>query len=209
MEIKFGTDGWRAIIARDFTFSNVRIVAQAIADYINNEKELERVKCIVVGYDTRFLSERFAEEITCVLAANNIKVILSHDFLPTPALSYAVISRNADGGIMVTASHNPPAFNGIKFKSANGASAPPETTKQFELNIERIMDQKIEPSIIIIDQGKASDLIEIADLKNSYFDRLRQVVDVELIKSLDAKIIVDPMHGASRTYLLEFLKSLE
>ena len=97
MVIKFGTDGWRSVIAQDFTFGNVRIVAQAIADYINTGDESDRENCLIIGYDTRFLSEKFAQEIACVLAANNIKVLLANDFSPTPAISYAVISGSAAG----------------------------------------------------------------------------------------------------------------
>ena len=124
-EIKFGTDGWRGLIADDFTFSNVRICAQAVAEYVKG-RGLEG-RGVVVGYDTRFLSDRFAEEVSGVLAANGIRALLSIDPVPTPVASYAVMDMEAAGAVVITASHNPANWNGFKFKPEYAGSATPES----------------------------------------------------------------------------------
>ncbi|MYJ77066.1 MAG: phosphoglucomutase/phosphomannomutase family protein, partial [Caldilineaceae bacterium SB0670_bin_27] len=118
MSIKFGTDGWRAVISEDFTFENVRKVAQAIADVTNDQfRGLPRLQpSLVVGFDTRFLSDRYAVAVAEVLAGNGIRVWLSQADAPTPMISYAIVDKWADGGVMITASHNPPRYNGIKLK---------------------------------------------------------------------------------------------
>jgi phosphomannomutase len=139
LQISFGTDGWRGIIADDFTFDNVRIVTQAIADYLKNSDSrltTHDSPLLIVGYDTRFLSDRFAREAACVAAANGINVLLTDSFAPTPAVSYAVVVNNADGAIMITASHNPPRYNGMKFKAPYGGSATPAITGKIEQSLE-------------------------------------------------------------------------
>jgi phosphomannomutase len=127
MPIKFGTDGWRAVMSDTFTFGNLRMVAQAIADAmladLNNGAHIKPTNGaphIVVGFDTRFLSDRFARDVACVLAANGLKVHLAHSDSPTPAISFAVKELGALGGVMITASHNPPRYNGVKLKAAYG-----------------------------------------------------------------------------------------
>ncbi|MBV9542932.1 MAG: phosphoglucomutase/phosphomannomutase family protein, partial [Chloroflexi bacterium] len=122
--IQFGTDGWRATIADTYTFDNVRLAAQASAEYFLSSKKAEHG--ILVGYDTRFASDRFARAVAEVLAGNGIHVLLSDRFQPTPVFSYSVIDRKAGGAIVITASHNPAPDNGFKIKSDAGASAPPE-----------------------------------------------------------------------------------
>jgi len=129
-KIKFGTDGWRGVISREFTFENLRLVAQATVDYM--KKEGLHKKGLIVGYDRRFLSKEYAREVACVAAANGLKVHLGQDYAPTPAVSWAVKEMGAGGGVMITASHNPPKYNGFKFKESFGGSALPETTKKLE-----------------------------------------------------------------------------
>ena len=134
--IKFGTDGWRGIIAADFTYENVRICAQGVADYLKARGDTRRG--IVIGYDTRFASEGFAAACAEVMAGNGVKVYLAPMAVPTPVVSYGVVAKKAAGAIMLTASHNPGIWNGFKFKTDDGASAPDETVKQIEQNIARV-----------------------------------------------------------------------
>ncbi len=129
-EIKFGTDGWRGIIADDFTFDNVRRVGNAIATYVHQNEDVS--KGLVVGYDTRFASPRAAEIISEVLAGSGIAVRLSNDYTPTPALSYAVKNLGAAGGVMITSSHNPFNWNGVKYKGGYGGSGTPAIMKSIE-----------------------------------------------------------------------------
>src|SRR6516225_6014906 len=129
-EIKFGTDGWRGVIADDYTFENVRRVGSAIAHYVHFRDDAARG--LVIGYDTRFGSRDFAQAISEVLAASGIKIYLSDDYTPTPALSYAVVDRKAAGGVMITSSHNPWNWNGVKFKAGYGGSATPAIIQSIE-----------------------------------------------------------------------------
>jgi phosphomannomutase len=119
LTIKFGTDGWRAVISDTFTFANLRLVAQAIADYVLEEAGDDRPE-VIVGFDTRFLSDRYATEVARVMAGNSIVAHLTRADAPTPAISYAVINKGAAAGVMITASHNPPRYNGLKLKAAFG-----------------------------------------------------------------------------------------
>jgi phosphomannomutase len=132
--IQFGTDGWRAVIAETYTFDNVRLASQACAAYFKQSGKAERG--IVVGYDTRFSSDRFARAVAEVLTANGIRVWLSDRFQPTPVISYSVLDRQAGGAIMITASHNPATDNGFKVKSDVGSSAPPEVITEIEREID-------------------------------------------------------------------------
>jgi len=195
-EIKFGTDGWRGIIAKDFTFDNVKIVAQAIADYLKQETAKKRQEEVVIGYDNRFLAEKYASLIAEVLSANGVKVILSNRSVPAPCVSFAIVDRGCDGGIMVTASHNPPEFCGIKFKAPYGGPATEEITKKIEKNLYRkkIPDQ-VNPELII-----ESNFIP------SYLARLKSLVDFDLIRDAKLKIVADPMYGVGDSYIEELLK---
>ena len=186
-EIKFGTDGWRGIIAKDFTFSNVAKVAQAIADYYRAQGEKGG---LVVGYDNRFLSPEFAQEVVEVLAGNGIPVILSSQSLPTQCISFAVKHKNLAGGVMITASHNPPKFNGIKIKSPFGGSAPPEITDKIESFLGRDKIRRI--SLV---KGRENDLIREENLIEAYLDKVKSFLDEDLIKRARLKIIYDPMFG--------------
>ena len=130
MTIRFGTDGWRAVISDEFTFANVRLVAQAVAEYLLEDGG--RPRQAVVGFDTRFLSDRYAAEVSRVLAANGIASYLTRSDAPTPAISYAVVHQKAALGVMITASHNPPRYNGIKLKADFGGAALPEQSQHVE-----------------------------------------------------------------------------
>ena len=143
MTIRFGTSGWRAIISDEFTFDNVRLVTQAIANYLKQSSAASRQLSVIVGYDTRFLSKEFAQTCAEVLAANKIEVLLCDRDVPTPVISYHIIKNNLAGGINFTASHNPPEYNGIKFSPDTGAPAPPEVTGKIEKDIKRLQKNVI------------------------------------------------------------------
>ena len=209
--IKFGTDGWRAEIAREFTFRNVEIVAQAIADYFNrltaqhasHGGSANRKTKIVVGYDTRFLSAEFAQSITQVLLANGIKVILSKQSCPTPALSFNIVQRKAVGGIMVTASHNPFYFNGIKIKGSFGGSVEEDVTREIEVLLE-----KNKVKILDWEECKKSKGLQIVDFLEGYKKFVRSYVDFKLLRSNKRrlKILVDSMFGTGNSLIEDLLE---
>lgn len=186
-KIRFGTDGWRAVIAEGFTFRNVERLTQAIADYVGKGKEA------VVGYDTRFMSDQYAQAVAEVLSGNGIKVILANHPTPTPMLSYSV-KNGADCGVIVTASHNPAIYNGIKFKESFGGSALPSTTKKIE--------ELIDKSSLV----KNNRLIEERDISQKYLDALSKYIDKKSMKRKRLKVIVDSMYGAGGFYLEDILK---
>ncbi len=197
-KIKFGTSGWRGVIADDFTFTRVRVVTQAIADHIASQGLKERG--IIVGYDTRFMSERFAEEATKVLCANGIHTFLSNRDVPTPAISFEIIRRKAAGGINFTASHNPPQYNGLKFSPAWGGPALPETTKDIELKANALLEKNCISSLSL-SEAKSKGLAEEVDFRKSYLDDLRKKIDVESIRRAKLKVAVDLLYGTGRDYL--------
>ena len=203
VKIKFGTSGWRGVIADDFTFDRVRIVTQAIAEHITAEGLKD--KGIVIGYDTRFLSERFAEESAKVLAANGIHSFLSLRDVPTPAVSFEIIRRKAAGGINVTASHNPPEYSGLKFSPAWGGPALPETTKDVESRANALCDKNSIP-VILSAEAKQRGLVEEVDLRRMYVDDLRKKVDLEPIRKAKLKVAVDLLYGTGRDYLDSVLR---
>jgi alpha-D-glucose phosphate-specific phosphoglucomutase len=202
--IKFGTDGWRGIIADDFTFENVRLVSQAVCDYVLTQNDSPT---LVIGYDTRFISDKFAHEAACVAAANGIKVLMTDSFAPTPAVSYAVIDQKAAGAIMFTASHNPYRYNGLKFKAPYGGSATPEITNEIERHLEKNTASGHQPMYLEYDEALATGAIRLFDPKAPYLQRLSEIVDTDVIKKKGRGAVVDPMYGAGRGYLSEFLKS--
>ncbi len=198
VKIKFGTSGWRGIIADDFTFDRVRIVTQAIAEHITAQGLKE--KGVVVGYDTRFLSERFAAEAATVLAANGIHSYLSVRDVPTPVVSFEIIRRKAAGGINFTASHNPPEYNGLKFSPAWGGPALPETTTDIETRA-NALGEKSSITAVPMNEAKLKGLIEDVDLRKIYLDDLKKKVDFETIKKAKMKIAVDLLYGTGKDYL--------
>jgi len=189
-KIKFGTDGWRAVIAEDFTFANVRRVAAAIAQYVREETEPSRG--LVVGYDMRFLSPEFARATADVLSAAGIKVWLAESGTPTPAVSYAVVARQTAGAVMITASHNPYRWNGVKFKAPYGGSAAPPIIHRIEAHLHHLDRARTRPR-----KGKAAP-IETVDLTTPYLERLKQLVKLDQIRASGQKFVIDPMYGAGR-----------
>lgn len=192
--IKFGTDGWRGVIADDFTFENVRRVAHAVANYVHQNEEPSRG--ILVAYDTRFASRRFAEIMAEAIAASGIGVRLAREITPTPALSYMVRQLGAAGGVMITSSHNPWDWNGVKFKASYGGSASPAITQK----IQALLDT---PPI----QGKGGSVVE-ADFNTAYIAAVKAFVDLKLIAQAKQKFAVDVMYGAGRGILAEIFEEL-
>jgi len=186
-QIKFGTDGWRGVIADDYTFENVRRVGNAIAHYVHFHEDA--AKGLVVGYDTRFGSCNFAEAISEVLAASGINVWLSDDYTPTPALSYAVVDRKAAGGVMITSSHNPWNWNGVKYKAGYGGSATPAIIKSIESALDA-------PPI-----QRSGGSVTSANFKAPYIEALKKFVDLAAIKKAGFKFAVDTMYGSGRGVL--------
>lgn len=201
--IKFGTSGWRAIIGEDFTFANVRLVCQAIADYINaeNRKQKTENRSIVIGYDTRFLSKEFAQEAATVLSSNKIKVFLCDRDTPTPVIAYQIIRKRCAGGINFTASHNPPHYNGIKFSSQTGGPATLDITRCIERNIGKLQRQKK-----LKEHMPDKKLITLFDPRPAYLKQVERVVDLKTIKKAKLKIACDCLYGTSRDYLDYLLK---
>ncbi len=187
-EIKFGTDGWRGLIADDFTFDNVRRVAGAIAGYVLKNEDAKRG--VIVGYDARFASPRAAQIVAEVLAEAGIPVKLANDYTPTPAVSYAVKHQGAAGGVMVTSSHNPWNWNGVKFKGNFGGSATPAIMK------------KIEDELAVGAAPKGTKAkIEEVDLKKEYVKAVCAFADMDLIAKTKLKFAVDAMYGSGRGVL--------
>jgi phosphoglucomutase len=196
--IKFGTSGWRGIIGEDFTFENVRLATQGIANYL--KKSGQRGNGVVVAYDTRFLSEKFASEGAKIIAFNGIQAYLCTRDVPTPCASFETVRRKAMGAINFTASHNPPEYNGLKFSTSNGAPALPEVTKQIETEIHALEEKKER-----IDVYEKTELIEEIDPKDRYLTELRSKVDIDVIRKSGLRIAIDSLYGTSRDYLDYFL----
>ena len=196
--IKFGTSGWRGIIGEDFTFENVRIATQGVANYL--KKSGQKGSGVVVAYDTRFLSEKFASEAAKILAFNGIQAFLCTRDVPTPTVSFETIRRKAMGAINFTASHNPPEYNGLKFSTANGAPALPEITKSIEREINSVQEKNER-----LDVYEKSELIEVIDPKDRYLKDLRDKVDADAISRSGLRIAIDSLYGTSRDYLDYFL----
>ena len=197
--IKFGTDGWRGIIADDFTFANVARCAQGLADYIRIEGSADRG--LVVGYDTRFASREFAETVASVISGNGIGVYLCREPAPTPVVSHQVVQQGAAGGVVITSSHNPAAWSGFKFKSAQGGSASQAVTDTLELCIESAGAPKRLP----LDDGRAAGLVQDVDPAPAYRKAIAGLVNLETIRKAGLTVLVDAMHGAGAGYVSGFL----
>jgi phosphomannomutase len=197
--IRFGTDGWRAVIAEDFTFANLERVAQAYADYLIQSQKAAGAPLVVVGYDRRFLSERFALRASEVLTGNGFSVQLFHEAVPTPLVSWAVRERQAAGGVVITASHNPPDFNGFKIKADFGGSAPPEITAA----VEALLDAQPPRRAGLKSDGnrEAHDAIV-----SRYRAQISSYVDLERIGKAAMRVVVDPMHGSGGRWVESFLR---
>jgi len=195
--IKFGTDGWRGVIAEDFTYENVRKVTMAIARYVARSERPENG--VLVGYDTRYGSENFARVAAETVAATGTPVWLADEACPTPALSLMVRQRGAAGGIMITASHNPYRWSGIKFKASYGSSALLSIVAQIEKELEHVLHDGVPPL------PPRKDLIHSLHVRAPYLDTIEKLVDWEHMRSAKLRLLADPMHGASRGLLREVL----
>lgn len=214
MTISFGTDGWRAVISDTFTFNNLRLVTQAIADAVATETWLNGsatgsnadTKKMVVGFDTRFLSDRYANDVARVLAGNGFTVYLSQADAPTPAISYAVKNLNAIAGIMITASHNAPRYNGIKLKAAFGGSALPEQCRKVEVFLNDNEAQARGPNLMDYQQAKDLKLIQKFNPITEYAEHLRKIIDFDVISDNPQRIVVDSMYGSGRGVIRSILQ---
>ncbi len=200
--IKFGTDGWRGVISDNFTFKNVAIVGQAIAEWVKKDlKPIAGYKRVMVGYDTRFLGREYAEIIGCILAKNNTKVYFSDTPIPTPALSYGVIKIKGVAGIMVTASHNPAKFNGIKIKTSQGGGASTEVTKKIEKYLKRTPVKTMD-----FEKARKARKIKIHDFNMAYLKFIKSYIDLKRMKKAKFKVVQDVMHGSGGRLLEKVLK---
>ena len=189
-QIKFGTDGWRAVIAADFTFANVARVAQAAADYWTANPVRATEKKVIVGYDRRFLSDEFGRCAAEVIAGNGFQVILTSEPTPTPSVSFAVKDQDAVGGVMITASHNPPVFNGFKLKSDYGGSSDPDTCKAVESFLDRSSVRTI-PLADAVKMGR----IEVRDVRPAHYAALKHLVDFKRIAASKLRFAHDALFG--------------
>ena len=198
MGITFGTSGWRAIIAEEFTYANVRLVTQAIASVLNEERT---GGAMIVGYDTRFLSEHFAAACAAEFAGLGFESYLTNRETPTPVISYCIRTKGARGGINFTASHNPPQYNGMKFSTADGAPALPEITKRIEQRITELQAGTAQPPATT-SKAKAIELNPLED----YLASLADKIDFAKLASAKLKLAYDPLWGTGRGYLDEALR---
>jgi len=199
--IRFGTDGWRAVIADDFTFDNIRRLAQATADYCRKDLVAGRPPKVCVGYDTRFMSDKFARVAARVLAANDIEVTVSDRAVPTPALSFAVRHRGLDLGIMITASHNPPEFNGYKIKNNKGGAADEKVTQRVEALIDATPARSLSLTEAV---RKGTACVE--NIAKDYVKFLRSYIDAAAFKKARFRVLMDVMHGSGDHYIADVLK---
>lgn len=212
--IHFGTDGWRAVISDTFTFNNLRLVTQAIADAVGSDSWLNGEgfnlhpdpKTMVVGFDTRFLSDRYAVETARVLAANGFKVYLAQADAPTPAISYAVRSLNAIGGIMITASHNAPRYNGVKLKAAFGGSASPDQCRTVEIYLNDNETLGRGPNVMEYEHARGSNQLVRFNPIPAYSEHLRKLIDFDVIAENPQRIVVDSMYGSGRGVIRSILQ---
>jgi alpha-D-glucose phosphate-specific phosphoglucomutase len=202
INIKFGTSGWRGILAEDFTFANARLVCQAIADYLKGEGRA--AQGVVVGYDTRFLSETFASTAAEIMAGNDIPAFFTSRDTPTPVVSFAIRLAQRGGGINITASHNPSEWNGIKFSPFQGGPAPTPVTTVIEGLIRETSPEKVKslPFAEARDRG----LVISIDPREGYFKHLRTLLDTEALRASGLKVAVDLLYGTGRDYLDAFLR---
>ena len=203
MTIKFGTDGWRAVISETFTFANLRLVAQAIADFIREENNAN--PSVIIGFDTRFLSDRYAAEVARVMAANQIETWLARADTPTPAISYAIVHKKAAGGVMITASHNPPRYNGVKLKASYGGSASPAQNKRVEALLERNLSHGHSPNLMDLQTAIQEGLVHKFDPTWPYYEHISTLVDLDCISSGELHVVADGMYGAGRGIIGEVL----
>lgn len=199
-DIKFGTDGWRGVIAKNFTFENINIVALATAEqFLEDLKTNNKVKNLVyIGYDRRFLGKEFAERTAIVLSQKGLNVNLYNVDVPTPMVSFDVRKNSAVGGIVITASHNPYQFSGFKIKQPDGNSAAKDYTSKVEARLDKVNTAEID-----LEKGGNYNLI---DESKDYLDFISKTLDIEALKNIDGTVVIDPMFGVGKTYVEDFLK---
>lgn len=202
MQIKFGTSGWRAVIADDFTFENVRICTQAIADHL---KSIGQTGGVILGSDARFMSQHFMKVAAEVLAANDIKAYFCIRDVPTPVISFEILRRKLAGGINFTASHNPPEYHGLKFSPAWAGPALPETTKDIENRANELMNNG-QVNRVNFDEAKTKGLIEEINPMEPYLEEMRKKINLSAISTAKLKILVNPLYGTARGYLDKLLR---
>ena len=196
--IKFGTDGWRGIIAEDFTFANARTVTHAIARYVVRNEDAR--KGILIGYDHRYAADRVAAAVAEVITATAIPLTLADKPCPTPAISYLVRQRGAAGGIVITASHNPYRWNGIKYKASYGSSALPSIVAQIEQELELVLQKGVPPL------PPRQELIQPLEPRAPYLDALEKLVDWKKLRDAGFRFVFDPMHGSAAGLLPKLLR---
>ena len=199
-DIKFGTDGWRARIAEDYTFDNVRRVAQGFAEYMRRHELASQG--VVIGYDQRFSSDLFAEAAAEVMAGNGIAVWLTKDNAPTPVISYSVVERGAGGGINITASHNPPPDNGFKVRDPQGGAIAPDGLREIESYIPSTMEGVHRLDIA---EAEEKSLVRRWDPKPAYVEHISELVDLDALRNAGFKILVEPMWGNAAGWFQDLL----
>jgi len=202
--IKFGTSGWRGIIARDFTFDNVRLATRGIADYLKSKVQGPKSKVVILGHDTRFLGREFSLAAAEVLAASGLKPLLCNRDTPTPVIAHTIRHRKAAGGINMTASHNPPEYQGLKFSTSNGAPATPEVTKQIEAKITKLQAGSWSFNGAVIGTYQCPTF----DPQPDYFKQLHKLVEFPVLKKSKLKVAVDLNYGTGHGYLDRLLESV-
>ena len=195
MPIRFGTSGWRAIIADEFTFANVERVTEAVSSYLTTNKA-ERGRALIIGHDSRFMGEKFSSVAAEIAARKGFRVLLCQGPTPTPTISHAIRSESAAGGLNFTASHNPPEYQGIKFSTADGAPALPEVTKQIEEGI-------VGNAVADDDHGGS---VEAYDPRPAYLDDLRSKINFDAIGKAKGRFAYDSLWGTGRGYLDQILR---
>ncbi len=202
--IKFGTDGWRAVIGADYTVANVRLLTQAVAQYWQEAHPDEAARGFVVAYDTRFNAEMFAEAAAEVLAGNNIPVALTRAPTPTPVFAHAIVDRQAGGGITLTASHNPFDYQGYKVRSAYGGATPPEELAKIEGILTTLSSGDVRATPLA--QAEKQGLCARFDPAPRYLDHIGRMLDLESVRAWDGKLVVDAMYGAGRDWFSNILQ---
>ncbi len=197
IQVSFGTSGWRGVIADDFTFEHVRVVTQAISEVVKKTEHPQ----IVIGYDSRFMAEDFSKVIAEVLCGNEIKVFLCDMPTPTPVIAYSILNHAWDGGINVTASHNPAHYSGMKFNGKSGGPALPEITGAIEKEIDKVFHGKKSIKRERLPEASRRGLFESFDPREPYFQAIREKIDFERIRSIDLRVTMDLMYGAGNNYL--------
>jgi phosphoglucomutase len=204
--IEFGSSGWTGIIAEDFTFTGVRALSQAVGESLLSADPRAGERGVVIGYDTRFLSEAFAAQVARVLSAQRIKVFLCDRDTPTPVVVFEMLRRQAAGGVIVTAGQSSPEYNGIRLVGSWGGPAPAGVTGVIEERANRLLQQGRRISELTTGEAEARGLIAHIDPREAYLERLRGLVSLEAIRDARLKVVADPLHGSSQGYLDALLK---